>query len=57
LSLMKQVLCKLVGHRDYDPEVLAIKPWLDPDFYAYAPEDFREPVCLRCGEVLSPVAA
>ncbi len=57
MSSMKHVLCKLVGHRDYDPEVLAVKPWEDPDFYGYSLEDFREPACLRCGEVLSAEAA
>ncbi len=56
-DLMKRIVCKIVGHRDYTPEVLAVKPWRDPDFYAYSQSDFREPACLRCGEALMPEAA
>jgi hypothetical protein len=57
MGLMKRIVCKIVGHRDYDPQVLVIRPWEDPDFYSYAQADFRESACLRCGEALSHVAA
>ena len=57
LMRRERILCKIVGHRDYDPEVLAAKPWEDPDFYNYALSDFREPNCLRCGEPLHREAA
>ncbi len=51
---MKQFLCKIVGHREYNAEVLAVKPWQDRDFFDYCQSDFREPACLRCGEALPP---
>lgn len=54
---MKRAVCLIIGHREYDAEVLAFRPWQDPDFYGYSEADFREPNCLRCGEVLRPEAA
>lgn len=57
LGDMKQLLCKLMGHQEYEPEVLEAKPWLDDDFYGYDELDFREPKCLRCGEPLERQAA
>lgn len=45
-----RLLCTIVGHREYSPEVLEFQPWLDPDFSQHGQEDFREPNCLRCGE-------
>ena len=53
---MKRIVCKIVGHRGYDAETLAAKPWEDKDFYGYAQSDFRELECLRCGETLLPEA-
>jgi hypothetical protein len=47
----------LVGHREYDPEVITTRPWEDRDFYDYCQEDFRETNCLRCGEPLQTQAA
>jgi len=49
---MKRFICLVIGHQEFDPEVLRAKPWDDPDFYAYAKPDFREQSCLRCGERL-----
>jgi len=49
---MTQILCKIIGHREYDDEVLEVQPWQDRDFSGYAQEDFRETHCLRCGEAL-----
>lgn len=46
---MTQLICRLLGHREYADEVLALRPWQDPDFKGYAREDFREARCLRCG--------
>jgi hypothetical protein len=54
---MRQIVCKIIGHQEYDPEVIAAQPWNDPDFYGYSQTDFREPKCLRCGELLEPQAA
>jgi hypothetical protein len=49
---MKQLLCKVIGHREFDPEVLADRPWENRDFRGFSPAEFREPHCLRCGEDL-----
>jgi hypothetical protein len=49
---MNQIICKIIGHRDYSPEVLRIRPWENPDFRAASLADFRELNCLRCGESL-----
>jgi hypothetical protein len=49
---MNQILCKIIGHRDFSPEVLRIRPWESPDFQALPISDFRELHCLRCGESL-----
>jgi len=54
---MKRFICALMGHREYDPEVLRARPWDDPDFHGYDERDFREPKCLRCGEQLEGQAA
>ena len=53
---MKRIVCKIIGHRDFDPQTLAARPWEDPDFYGYAQVDFREVECLRCGEALQEAA-
>ena len=57
MTTKEHLICLIVGHRAYDPEVLATRPWEDPDFYQYSRDDFREPKCLRCGEPLGQVAA
>ncbi len=57
MTTKEHLICLIVGHRAYDPEVLATRPWEDPDFYQYSQDDFREPKCLRCGEPLGQVAA
>lgn len=49
---MKHILCKVIGHREFDPEVLAARPWESQDFRHFTPVEFREPQCLRCGEEL-----
>lgn len=49
---MTQIICKLLGHREYDDEVLELRPWQDADFRGYCQEDFRADHCLRCGEAL-----
>jgi hypothetical protein len=49
---MNQILCKIIGHKDFSPEVLAFRPWEDPDLLATSIVDFRELNCLRCGESL-----
>lgn len=54
---MNEIICKLIGHREYDAEVLEIRPWQDRDFSGYSQEDFREPNCLRCGGALASTAA
>jgi hypothetical protein len=46
---MNQIICHIIGHREYNEEVLDVRPWEDPDFASYAQEDFREEACLRCG--------
>lgn len=52
---MTKLICRLVGHREFSDDVLALRPWEDPDFSGYALADFREPSCLRCGvELGSP---
>lgn len=53
---MTKLICRLVGHRELSDEVLALRPWEDPDFAGYAFADFREPSCLRCGVELAPLA-
>lgn len=45
----RSIVCMVLGHVEYSPEVLRVEPWQDPDFYDYAKEDFREHNCLRCG--------
>ena len=50
---MKNILCRILGHQQYDPDVLAARPWEDPDFYGYDIEAFREDRCLRCGQPLT----
>ena len=52
IEAMKNVMCRLLGHQQYEAEVLAIRPWEDPEFYGYDIADFREDRCLRCGEAL-----
>jgi len=47
-----RLLCMIAGHREYSPEVLEFRLWLNPDFSNYDQSDFREPNCLRCGEPL-----
>lgn len=54
---MTQLICKLIGHREYDDEVLEARPWQDADFRGYAREDFREATCLRCGDSIVADAA
>ncbi len=54
---MTQLICRIVGHKEFSDEVLALRPWEDPDFAGYALADFREPACLRCGAELAPTAA
>lgn len=54
---MTQIICKVLGHKEYADEVLEVRPWEDRDFYHYSQEDFREPSCLRCGESLLRHAA
>ena len=54
---MKEIICRLTGHREYSPDVLEFQPWRHPDFSGYSLSDFREPNCLRCGEPLQPEAA
>jgi hypothetical protein len=49
---MNQLLCKIIGHKDFSPEVLSLKPWENPDLRATSIVDFRELNCLRCGESL-----
>jgi hypothetical protein len=49
---MKQLVCRLLGHQQYAPDVLEARPWEDPDFYGYDSLDFRELHCLRCGVAL-----
>ena len=49
---MTQILCKVVGHRDYDRKVLASRPWEDLDINGFAKIDFRSSICLRCGHSL-----
>jgi len=50
---MKNILCRILGHQEYSPDVLAARPWEDPDFYGFDLADFREDRCLRCGEPLT----
>ena len=45
---MTQFLCKIIGHREYDPWVLAQRPWELDDLRQYPPSAFREHHCLRC---------
>ena len=54
---MKTFICRLVGHREFSDEVLALRPWEDPDFAGYVLADFRERHCLRCGAELAPLAS
>ncbi|MDA8290112.1 MAG: hypothetical protein M0Z33_00275 [Actinomycetota bacterium] len=54
---MTHVICKLIGHREFDDEVLDIRPWEDRDFSGYSKEDFRSETCLRCGDELARLAA
>lgn len=54
---MAQLICKLIGHREFTDEVLTVRPWEDPDFSGYVLEDFREDHCLRCGGSLLAQAA
>jgi hypothetical protein len=54
---MTQLLCTIIGHREYDPEILAAQPWLDRDIRGYSQSDFRELNCLRCGQPLQSKAA
>ena len=54
---MTKIICTLMGHREFSDEVLAIRPWQDPDFAGYSREDFREEHCLRCGGDLHDLAA
>ena len=49
---MKDIMCRILGHQEYDPGVVAAHPWDDPDFYEYDLEDFRETNCVRCGHLL-----
>jgi hypothetical protein len=57
VDMKDKILCILVGHREYDPQVIKGRLWEDPDFQQYALPDFRETHCLRCGEALKPLAA
>ncbi len=50
MTTKQQLICRIVGHRAYSDEVLALRPWEDPEFYGYNRADFREARCLRCGE-------
>lgn len=54
---MNHMICKLIGHREFDDEVLEVRPWEDRDFSGYSKEDFRVDRCLRCGEDLGALAA
>ena len=54
---MNEIICKLIGHREYDDEVLELRPWQDHEFAAYSQLDFREEHCLRCGAPLVAHAA
>lgn len=54
---MTKIICTFMGHREFSDEVLAIRPWQDPDFAGYSREDFREGNCLRCGGELGAEAA
>jgi hypothetical protein len=49
---MSQFLCKIIGHKDFSPEVLRVRPWETPDLRATSIVDYREPNCLRCGDSL-----
>ncbi len=54
---MTHMICKLIGHREFDDEVLEVRPWEDRDFTGYSKDDFRAEACLRCGDTLTPIAA
>lgn len=54
---MTPLLCKIIGHREYNDEVLRARPWQDTDFLGFSQEDFREAHCLRCGNPLLTEAA
>ncbi len=53
---MKEIICKIVGHREFDPEVVASRPWEASDLHSYSELDFREENCLRCGHELVQAA-
>jgi hypothetical protein len=50
---MSQLLCKIIGHREYDPKVLFERPWELEDLRHYPPSAFRETHCLRCHDELN----
>ena len=56
LSCMKEIICKIVGHREFDPGVVASRPWEGSDLHSYSELDFREENCLRCGHELDVAA-
>ena len=54
---MTDLLCMIVGHREFRTEVLDARPWQNLDIHGYSPADFRESECLRCGHALETEAA
>jgi hypothetical protein len=54
---MEQIVCKIIGHKHFDAEVMAIRPWDLADFRGYSPEQFRSLNCERCGATLEHDAA
>ena len=53
METLRKIICTLIGHRAYSKEVLSARPWEYADLGAiFAPADFREPACLRCGQAL-----
>jgi hypothetical protein len=49
---MAQLLCKIIGHREFNEAVLRNRLWEHRDFAGYSQWDFRENHCLRCGDSL-----
>ena len=54
---MTDILCMIVGHREFRTGVLDARPWENLDIHGYSPVDFRESECLRCGQALEAEAA